>query len=295
MYKWVLVSLLVLFVNTGGANEATYVKSIDQWHANREAALKKPTGWLSLAGLFWLKEGVNTLGSDAGCDVVLPDDMPARFGRVTWQDNKLRFQAEPGVSVVVDDQTVTDVVLQTDRSKNTTVLHYGRYQWYVIVRGEKQGIRLKNTAHPNRLSFAGIARFAVDAAWRIPAQFEAYDPPVMVSVPNILGTVSEEPCVGRLRFEVNGQVCFLDPLGDFDDDTWFVIFADETSGTETYGAGRFLVVDRPDSLGVTYLDFNKAYNPPCAFTEFATCPLPPEQNKLSVRILAGEKDYGMHE
>ncbi|MBT4138690.1 MAG: DUF1684 domain-containing protein [Candidatus Latescibacteria bacterium] len=291
-----LCFLFVFFActNFGLVEETEYTEKMNRWHAKRLASLQKPTGWLSLAGLFWLAEGENTVGSHATSDVIFPADMPAHFGLMTLQDGVVSFQAIKGVDVFFRGQAVEDIVLQTDATDDPTVLTSGTYQWYVIVRGGKYGIRLKNTAHPNRLTFKGIDRFKVDEAWRIKAKFEAYDPPQKIEIPNVLGTVSEEMCVGALRFEVGEKIYSLDPLGSFDDEAWFVIFSDETSGNETYGAGRFLSVSRPDSLGTTFIDFNKAYNPPCAFTEFATCPLPPEQNKLSVRILAGEEAYGHH-
>jgi uncharacterized protein len=294
--RLLLCFLFAFFASTDSvlAEETEYTQEINRWHAKRLASLKKPTGWLSLAGLFWLAEGKSTVGSHPTSGVIFPVDMPERFGTLILQDGVVSFQAIKGVDVFLKGQVVEDIVLKTDATGDPTILTYGTYQWYVIVRGEKYGIRLKNTAHPNRLNFKGIDRFDVDEAWKVQAKFEAYNPPKKIEIPNVLGTVSEDVCVGALHFEVAGKTYSLDPLGGFDDETWFVIFSDQTSGSETYGAGRFLYVSKPDSLGMTFIDFNKAYNPPCAFTEFATCPLPPKQNKLSARILAGEKAYGLH-
>ncbi|MDA0711772.1 MAG: DUF1684 domain-containing protein, partial [bacterium] len=228
--RW--LSLFCLFVMTCAgsclAEESAYVREIDQWHAERLASLKKPTGWLSLAGLFWLKDGAQSVGSHTSSDVVFPSDMPEHLGVITWQDGVVAF--EPEKEVFSGGEAMRKQVLAVDTTGEPTVLTWGTYHWYVIVRGQQYGIRLRNTRHPNLDQFDGIDRFAVDGAWKLGAQFEAYDPPKTVEIPTVLGTISSEICPGRLLFEVDGRNYTLEPLGDMNEEEWFVIFGDETNG-----------------------------------------------------------------
>ncbi len=167
----------------------------------------------------------------------------------------------------------------------------GRLSWNVIKRGDRYAIRLRDSAHPNRTNFKGIERYPVDPAWRVRAKFSAYEPAKKLKIVNVLGMVEEQPSPGALVFSLSGKEYRLDVLDEGAKIPWFVIIADETSGEETYGGGRFLYVARADSSGETVIDFNKAYNPPCSFTPYATCPLPPEQNRLPLAVRAGEKRY----
>ena len=166
----------------------------------------------------------------------------------------------------------------------------GSLRWYIIKRDDKYGVRLRDIDANLRKEFKGIDTYPVNEDWKITAKFEAYNPPKTISIPSIIGTVEEDMAPGALVFEKDGKEYRLDPVVEGDE--FFIIFADETSGEETYGAGRFLYTAMPDSTGNVILDFNKAYNPPCAFTPYATCPLPPKQNYLKLRITAGEKKYG---
>jgi hypothetical protein len=272
--------------------DTQYVAEINQWHAQRIERLKKPDSWLSLAGLFWLKEGQNTIGSAEDNDVVFPNDAPSRIGIVTIRDSIINFAVEPGVTVLVNDSAVQTLRLQSDADGNPTKLQVGHYQWYIIKRDNRYAIRLKNFNHPNFSTFNGIDRFPVDKKWRVKAKFIPYNPPKELSIASVLGTEEKEICYGALEFEIDGKTFRIDPIGDMDDDEWFIIFGDATNGNTTYGAGRYIYIPKPDENGITYIDFNKAYNPPCVFTEFATCPLPPPQNKLPIEVTAGEKIYG---
>jgi uncharacterized protein (DUF1684 family) len=181
-----------------------------------------------------------------------------------------------------------------DASGDPTFLTLDSLSWFIIKRDGRFAVRLRDRESRFLKEFSGIQRFPVDSTWRIPAKLEKYDPPKQVKVPNILGSVSESESPGALVFEYEGIEFKLDPLGESLSRSLFLIFADQTNGTDTYGAGRFLYVDPPDSLGNTTIDFNKSYNPPCAFTAYATCPLPPSQNILPFRVTAGEKNYGHH-
>ena len=189
-------------------------------------------------------------------------------------------------------QPVTSMTLRSSADGEPTVLTYGSLGWFIIQRGnDSMAVRVRDSEHPHLKEFKGIDTYPIDPAWRIKASFEPYDPPKMLTIPTVYGTILQQPSPGALVFEIDGNPYRLDPTASSDDKRLFVMFADETSQSETYGAGRFLYVSQPGPDGTTYIDFNKAYNPPCAFTNFATCPLPPTQNRLPLRITAGEKKY----
>ncbi len=273
--------------------DPAYIKEIDDWHDARIKSLTSEKGWLSLAGLFWLKEGENSFGSDPANDIVfLNDKVPACMGSFLLDNGLVSVRIKPNAKVLHNDTPVAEMVLENDEEREPTILSFGSLSWYVVKRDGKFGIRLKDSENPRRKEFKGIERFPVSVKWLIEAEYTPYDPPKKISIPTILGTVTEEPSPGALRFKVDGTTYKLDALGEPDDEELFIVFGDLTNGTETYGGGRFLSVKRPDESGMTSIDFNRAYNPPCAFTEFATCPRPPSQNKLSIKISAGEKVYG---
>ena len=267
-----------------------YIKEIQQWHKKREDRLRKDNGWLNLVGLYWLKEGANTFGSAKDNDIVFPSKEPAHIGTFTLNDSVVTININSGVRVLNDSEEVTFMPLKNDLEENTTILQAGTLRWYIIKRGEKYGVRLRNLNAPLIKEFKGIDIFPINEDWKITAKFKPYNPAKKVMIPTILGTTEEDVSPGYLLFKINGKDYKLDALQS--SSGFFIIFADQTSGEETYGAGRFIYTDEPDSNGNVMLDFNKAYNPPCAFTKFATCPLPPKQNYLHLKVLAGEKMYG---
>ncbi|OGU56416.1 MAG: hypothetical protein A2V66_06230 [Ignavibacteria bacterium RBG_13_36_8] len=269
-----------------------YINEIKTWHQQRIENLKKPNGWLNLVGLYWLKAGENTFGSNPSGDVVFPEGKtPAYMGVLILNNGEVTIKVNPEVDIQSDGKKVTEMILQNDLSENTTVLTYGSLSWFVIKREDKIGIRLRDYEAELVKNFTGIETYPINEDWRIEAQFVPYNPPKKLSVPSIIGTISEEESYDKLVFEKDGDTYTLDPMGK---DYLFLVFADETNGDETYGGGRFLSVDPPDSTGKTFIDFNKAYNPPCAFTKYATCPMPPKDNYLYLRVTAGEKKYGNH-
>src|SRR6185312_6761344 len=237
-----------------------YNQEIERWHARRIERLTAPDGWLSLIGLEWLKPGANRIGSAADNDIVLVKT-PAHLGTIEWSDNAL--------SIVLDavDGVTIDGVAQK---------HAG----------------LVDDSHAvTRAQFAGIERFPVDSAWRVVADWRPLEPPLQLATGTVIGTIENYPAPGKAVFEREGRRFELYPVLELPGDTQlFLIFADATSGKETYGAARFLYADMPRD-GKLVLDFNKAYNPPCAFTPFATCPLAPPENRLDVRVAAGELKY----
>jgi uncharacterized protein len=247
-----------------------------------------------VVGLFWLEPGKNAVGSDPGNRVVLPPGRaPAFLGSLDRRSDSVTFHAAPGSGVLTDGKPVTMLSLRSDADGEPTVLGVGSISFYVIRRGERLGVRVKDSQSEARRTFKGIESFPVDPKWRVEARFEPYEPPRSIPVPNVLGTVDSEKCPGTLVFELEGKTHRLDPVLERGETDLFVIFGDRTNGKETYGAGRFLYAAPPVG-GRTVLDFNKAYNPPCVFTPYATCPLPPPQNRLPIRIEAGERRYGEH-
>jgi len=250
---------------------------------------------LSLVGLCWLQEGENSFGSDPSSRIVLPaGKTPARIGSILLEKGAVSVRAEPESGLTADGKTVTSMPLATDSGGGpATVLKRGSISFYVIARGSRLGVRVKDSEAETRRAFQGIETFPYDERYRVEARFEPYVPAREIAVPNVLGTVETQASPGALVFELEGKSYRLDPVLESGETELFVIFGDRTNGHETYGGGRFLYAKLAVG-GKTILDFNRAYNPPCVFTPYATCPLPPKENKLPIRIEAGEKTYGEH-
>lgn len=286
----IFVSILLGCKKTSEENP-DYVKEINDWHQKRIERLKAPDGWLNLVGRTWLKPGVNKFGSAKDNDVIIESDkVPTYMGEFILKDSVVTMKVYEGVEVLLNEKPVKEIIMIDDQKKNMTVFQNGTIKWNLIIRGDKYGIRFRDLESPLIKNFKGIERFPVNSEWKFVARFEAYNPPKKIFVPNVLGQIEEEFSPGAVVFEKDGKTFRIDAIDE--GEKLFLIIADETSGEETYGGGRFLYVDKPDSSGNLILDFNKAYNPPCVFTKYATCPLPPEQNYLMIRIEAGEKNYG---
>jgi uncharacterized protein len=272
-------------------DDAGYLKEIEAWRAKREENLRSEEGWLSLVGLSWLKPGVNTVGSEKGSDVVLPTSAAGRVGTVEFSNGVTTFRAAPGSTVTTTDgRAVQTMALRADKDGKPDVLVLGTIRFYVIERSGKYGVRVKDTASPTRRDFRGLHWYPVQESYRITARFLPYEPVKQIPIANILGQVNPLPSPGAAVFQLDGVWRRLDAvLEEPDAKELFFIFRDRTAGKETYPAGRFLYAAMPKE-GQVVLDFNKAYSPPCAFTPFATCPLPPAQNRLGSRIEAGEKN-----
>lgn len=274
-------------------DDAAYAKEIAAWQTQRLTELKSENGWLTLVGLFWLKEGDNKLGSDASNDIVLPAaKLGASSGLFTLKNDMVQFDAPPKSGFTVDGKPATHLELKSDEDSSPTVLHLGSLTFQIIKRGDKLGVRVKDKENSDRINFPGLQFYPADLKWRIDAQFVPYNPPKPVSITNVLGMESGESSPGAVKFNVEGKDYQLDAITEKGETMYFMIIADKTSGKETYPAGRYLYVDPPDASGRMVIDFNKAYSPPCAFTKFATCPLPPRQNRLPFAIEAGEKYSG---
>ena len=270
-------------------DEAAYTDSIASFKDGRMKNVNGPDGWNTLVGLFWLKPGANAVGSDSADAVRLPADRsPADLGTVFVEGDSVRFVAAPGAVVTSDSVPVAALRLRSDADSAQTVLEHGSLTLRVIRRGERLALRVKDREHPARASFAGLRYFPVDTAWRIQGRFRPGEPGDSVEIVNILGMVEKQPSPGVIEFTAGGRQHALRAVLEGSDPTLFVMFKDSTSGADTYPAGRYVYVKPADSLGRVLLDFNRAYNPPCAFTAFATCPLPPRENQLALNVTAGE-------
>ncbi|HEY1435060.1 MAG TPA: DUF1684 domain-containing protein, partial [Thermoanaerobaculia bacterium] len=265
---------------------------IDAWRRERLERLTSEDGWLSLTGLFWLAPGENTVGSDPASDVVLPAERaPARLGVIRLCAGVAVFEAGSAPGLRVDGlAAVGPVALRTDASGAPTVLSIGSLRLHVVERGGRMAVRARDRENPARRCLGTIPVFSVDPAWRFEARFQAYEPMKTIPVTSILGTVEPERSPGSVSFRAGGREFSLDPILEHGEIDYWIIFGDLTNGIDTYGGGRFVYVP-PPVAGRTVLDFNKAYNPPCVFTPYSTCPLPPGQNRLPIRVEAGERAY----
>jgi hypothetical protein len=266
-----------------------YLADVQKWRQQQEANLKKDDGWLTVAGLFWLNEGENGVGAGKANQIVLPPgSAPERVGSFAFRGGKTIFTAALGVPVTVGGKPVQKIEMRLDTPDPATILAVRDLSMFVIQRGDRYGIRLRDKNSSFRRAFTGLHWFPVSGSWRIRAKFVPYNPPKRIPILNVLGQTEQSPCPGVATFRIAGKEYRLEPVAEGDE--LFFIFKDLTSGKETYPAGRFLYAAKAQN-GEVILDFNKAYNPPCAFTPYATCPLPPPQNRLAVRIPAGELTF----
>lgn len=252
--------------------------ALENWRQARHAELAGPDSWLGLVGLFWLEPGCNRVGSGDDCPVRLPSG-PAWLGELDWQTGRLLWRAADG----------SERELQTDREGQPSTVDHENLSFFVVDRDSRLAVRLRDRDWASRRPFAGIACFPEDPAWIITADWLPLDPPLMMEVPNVSGELKPVSVAFRAVFAVDGQNVELLPMSVGECEVFFV-FRDRTSGKETYGAGRFLKAN-PAVDGRITLDFNRAFNPPCAFTPFATCPLPPPENWLPFAVPAGEKRW----
>ena len=269
---------------------AAYNQQIKSWRQHRVERLTAPTGWLSLVGLDWLTDGVNTLGSAKDSSIVLTK-APAHLGTITLGNGKATIALDANSDATIDGAKKSGAALLDDSHEKPTAVAFGSVNFYLVQRGDKFGLRIKDSEAPTRKNFVGIDYFDIDPSWRIEAKWEAYNPPHAVQEPNVLGQVDKVIVPGAAVFVRGGKTYRVEPVIETPGDKeLFLVFADKTSGKETYGAARFLYTSEPKD-GKVILDFNQAYNPPCAFTPYATCPLPTKQNRLDLRVTAGEKKY----
>jgi uncharacterized protein (DUF1684 family) len=285
-----MLLLLSLWLVTGDVDPAAHRSEIAAWQKGRDARLRADGGWLTLAGLFWLKPGVNRFGSAAGNEIVLPaDSAPGNAGAFVVDGKSVMVEVAPSVAVTLAGKPVTKRALKSDAGGGEPdVLALGALTLQVIERNGRLAIRLKDNHSKVRRDFKGLRYYPTQRSYRVVARFVPHPKPATIALPNMLGFSEDLPSPGYAEFELGGKTLRLDPVIETPGDTMlFFVFRDQTSGKTTYGAGRFLYADAPKD-GKVVLDFNKAYTPPCGFTPYATCPLPPKQNRLPVAVEAGE-------
>jgi len=265
---------------------------IADWRAKRLASLTSETGWLTPVALYWLKDGENRFGSASNRAFSVDyAALAADTGSFILTNGRVRYVAHASKAMRYLGAPVTSIDLVSDVEEKPTELVAGSLHFMLIDRSGRLGIRVRDSVSPNRLKFKGLTYFPIRPEWHLQAHFERYIPEHRIPIVNILGMTEEMISPGAIVFERAGRTWRLDAFQEEPaDQELLVMFSDATSGIQTYGAGRFLYVGLPDADRIE-VDFNQAFNPPCAFTDFATCPLPPQQNRLSLAIDAGELKY----
>jgi uncharacterized protein (DUF1684 family) len=251
--------------------------------------LKSPGGWLNVAGLFWLKPGINSFGRDSANEIIFNKaNFPAELGQFEWSDDTIYWSSAQGQLVKLQDKPVQRAIALILNQPGIYLFTFKHYQWNLIQRENKVAIRFRDLENSALSRLDSIPRYPVDSAWRITARLFPM-PGKQLTITNVLGQMIKQPSAGRLDFILRGKPYSLEAI-DEGNNQLLILFGDDTNALETYASGRYLYVDKPGADGVVILDFNKAENPPCAFTPFGTCPLPPVQNRLSILIRAGEKE-----
>ena len=286
--SWISALVLLPLAAAG----ADYPASIEQWRQQRAASLSSEDGWLSVAGLFWLEEGDNVVGSAQGSAVLLPADAaPPRAGVIRFQGGRAVFTAAPGVEARLNGKPVRSAELRADAAGQADVLEIGRLKLLLIKRATRYAIRMRDPESVLRRNFRGLKWFPIQEEWRIEARYLPVPGPRKLVLETIVGTTEEMESAGFVEFEREGKTWRLEAARS--GERLFIVFRDATAGKTTYAAGRFLYADAPRD-GRVVLDFNRAINPPCAYTPYTTCPLPPPQNRLPIAIPAGEMAYEAH-
>lgn len=292
-----IYTIFFISMNSIAQRDSGYEKEILLWHQERAAALQQPDGWLNLEGLFWFSKGVNTFGSGLENTLVYENpNFPKHVGSFVFDGEQVTW-TKATENVVLTNHTgksIEDIdpLVLTTANFSTVQFTWGNFTWVIIKRLDKVGIRFRNLNALTLQNFKGIPHFPINKKWALKARLEAPEKNQLM-IMNILGQETIQKNAGRLKFEIDNKEYSLDVI-DEGGPGYFITFSDATSGNSTYGSGRFIDIPKPDAEGNTIIDFNKSYNPPCAFTPFATCPLPPPQNRLRVAIDAGEKNYANH-
>jgi hypothetical protein len=268
---------------------AAYSESIVAWQKHREAGLRSPDGWLTLAGLFWLTPGqAQTIGSRSDADLVLPKSAPLQLGKLLLSGGKITFTNLGGAIVSVDNKPVSSPVLLSFDEDNPSIVRAGSVSFFIIQRGDRFAVRAKDSESVVLKSFTGTKFYPINPALHF-ADAKLVPDVKKIPILNVVGQTDMEESPGVVEFVYHGTTCHLRPI--YEGKTLYFLFKDPTNKTETYPAGRMLNTPLPVN-GKVDLDFNRSYNPPCTFTPYATCPLPPKENTLPIPITAGEMRYG---
>ena len=281
--------ILALIALTCFSCQSEYEKEIQSWQQSRFDELKAPFGWPSVVGLYWVRNSMAYFGSGEGNDFMIPGNAPSGFGRIMDYDTAYYMIAYYSLRVQVAGETATKIRMLTDKEEGgPTKASWKNYQWHLIERGDKTFLRVQDSLSQYRNSLTHIPHYPINERWKIPAKFTPADSTERINYDNIIDMSFEKAFAGYLEFELGNQAYRLKAMHN-DDESYFVIFSDHTTGEDTYGGGRYLYPKRSDDSGMTYIDFNKAINPPCVFTPYATGPLPPKENHIDAAIVAGEK------
>lgn len=270
----------------------TYKQKVMEWRAERDAMIRAENGWLSVAGLFWLKKGENTFGSDASSDIVLPARAPASLGTFAYDGTEVSLKVTPGLVLHVNQQPVEkEIRLRSDVTSDPSYITLDTLRMVVIERPQGVGIRLWDNLRPERRIHPPREWFPINEKFRVPARYLRYTAPKEVMLPDTFGEMQSGAMDGQVTFELDGRIFDLD-VTELEDHRLYIQFRDKTSGQETYPTGRYYYTLDAVQDGRITLDFNFSYSPPCAFTDYATCLFAPEQNFVSARIEAGEYYQG---
>lgn len=275
------------------AQKTTYHDEIEQWKQERLIELKSENGWLNLAGLFWIKEGKQYFGGSAADDIrFLIPSFPAQVGYFERNGNIVKQVIQKNIALLTNGVFQNEQLVFHADSLQQPQMSFAHYRWTLLQRDELIGIRFRDLQHPAVEALKTIPCFPIDTLFRIKAKLVPHLTPKKIPVANVLGQLTQQFSPGKLVFNLRGETYSLDALQE--GNKLFIVFGDRTSGRSTYASGRYLYAAMPGEDGTTILDFNKAFNPPCVFTAFATCLLPPAQNILRTSIEAGEKMVGDH-
>jgi len=270
---------------------AEHRAQVEAWYQDREARLRSPNGWLALVGLHWLEPGENRFGTDLDNEIVLGGSgVPPRAGTLHLDGSAVRLAHYPDPGLRFDGAPAGPMRLADDASGEPTLLELGSLRLHLIRRGDRIGLRVRDHQATALAGFRGVDRFPIDPSWRVIGRLEPSKAGT-VEIVDVTGRVSHEPTKGAFAFERDGVMWRLTALAGDDAGGLWLIFGDATNARETYGGGRYLYTEPAAPDGTVVADFNLAYNPPCAFSSFATCPLPPAENRLNLRIEAGERMY----
>jgi uncharacterized protein (DUF1684 family) len=287
-----LLTLLASSCSTGEADDVNrqvdYLAEVEAWHADRLERLRAADGYLNLAGLFWLDEGVSTFGSAADNDIVFPAAAAAHLGHFTLGESGVVMSVTSDADVRMNGEPVREALVRDDTQDEADTVTYGEFAWNIVLRAGKFGVRLRDFEHPAIAGLPPIPRYEVNPKWRVVGELLPFNEPKTMNVGTVIEGLGYNPVSpGVIRFELEGEQHQLDAY--ISGERYFFVFGDQTNRDATYPAGRFFYSERIDAEGRTVLDFNKSYNPPCAFGDFSTCPVASPRNRLSVRVEAGEK------
>ena len=283
-----IIWFFCLLISFRGNAQLDYRQSIAEWDKRRVAELKSPGGWLNVAGLFWLRPGINSIGKDSANSIIVPNaDFPRQLGYFEWTGDTLYWSTTPGNVVTSESKPVKRSIALILNQPSSYPFSHEHYRWNLIQRQDKVAVRFRDLQHPALKLLDSIPRYPVDSNWRVTARVISM-PGKQLDITNVLGQTLKQVHAGRLEFELHGKKYSLDAIDEGKDEL-FILFGDATNAMETYPSGRYIYIPKPRNSNLVVLDFNKAENPPCAFTPYATCPLPPVQNRLPIAIPAGEK------